>query len=311
MNVPSPVIFLAQTLESLFRQLPPCADVSPRHPLFKVELQRVRYFLDGYELFHASFRVARIVFIALFFLWLVAATSDANKSYSYATGVSTVIPLLFAVSILIDGFLDFACMVASVNGFSGEVIAGRWDLLRMTPLKAEEIIAVKHAAARIRVWRMTNVVFAIRLSWALLGLMTWWLNFGNRGEHLRLEHLFFYFTVLFVVMVYLMEPFWRAEVVTAIGLIISSRVRNGLSLSLSAIGAVMAFWIFQIVVIGSIFWCSGSLFAPFFSPVAQIDNGFLILFLICFYIAVVLYGFYATVKKFALNNLIRSIQRVD
>jgi hypothetical protein len=38
------------------------------------------------------------------------------------------------ISILMNFILDFASLVFALNSIGGEVSAGRWDLLRMTPM---------------------------------------------------------------------------------------------------------------------------------------------------------------------------------
>ncbi len=298
-------------MKSLIRQLSPSANVSPRHPLFRLESRRARRLLDSNQLFQMSFNIITTVFLILFFFWLLASIEDSKHLSQLRSGATNLLTLIFAVSIGLDGILDFACMVASVNSFSGEFIAARWDLVRLTPVVAEDMIAVKHAAARLRVWRLTIAIFAVRLSFVLFGFATWLLNDGLYGFQVQLEQILGYLVILVAVVTYLVEPFWRAEVVTAIGLAISSRFRSGLSLILGAVGSVLTFWIVQPLVLGAIFWCSGAALGRFVFSINSSALAYFVGFLISLYMVAVLYGFYAIIKKVALENLLNRIIYIE
>jgi hypothetical protein len=301
-------------MRAFVRQLSPYARVLACHPLFILESARVRRLLDQRKLFRMSFTVVFLIFLIALFFWVLAADADYRKIYGYARAVDQLMTLLLLGSIGWDGFLDFACMVASANSFAGEIVAGRWELLRLTPFTSEDFAVVKHSAARLRVWRMTMVVFGLRLTVIILGIFTWLFNDGLAYFQFRLEEIFAYAMLVLVLGTYLVEPIWRAETVTVVGLMLSIRLRNSLSLTLGAIGSVLALWILQPVVMGGIFWLTGSIFNPFERLMYSSTSLFLsyfLLFLVCLYIAVVLYGFYAGVRKFAYGRLIRQIERSE
>jgi hypothetical protein len=293
----------------MIRRISPFTLVSSCHPLFVLESRRVRRLLNRPQLIQMSFRVLAVIFCIAFIFWLLAVNEDNRRFNQYQEGVSQLLALLFAVSIGLDGILDFACMVATANSFAGEFVAGRWDLLRLTPYSVEDFAAVKHAAARLRVWRMTVAVFSLRLTVVVLGVFTWLVNDGLR--YLQIQPVLAYLALVLLGAAYLLDPFWRAEMVTLLGLGISIRLRNGLSLTLAAIGSVLALWILQPLVIGFIFWCSGSLVGRILFSVPTPDLGYAVVLLISVYIIIVFYGFYAVLRKNTYSRLLRWIDRAE
>src|SRR5262245_58253330 len=128
-------------MRAFVQQLSPYASVSRCHPLFVLESARVRRLLDRRRLFRMSFTGVSVIFLIALIFWLLAVNAD-RQHYSYPMAVDQLMTLLLVASIGADGFLDFACMVASVNSFAGEIVAGRWDLLRLTPYRSEDFAAV-------------------------------------------------------------------------------------------------------------------------------------------------------------------------
>ncbi len=59
--------------------------------------------------------------------------------------------------------VDCAGIAVAVGGISGELITGRWDLLRLTLLRVERLIAAKHGTAQIRAWRLMALVVGVRV----------------------------------------------------------------------------------------------------------------------------------------------------
>jgi hypothetical protein len=185
-------------------------------------------------------------------------------------------------------------------------------LLRLTIIPAEQIAAVKHAAARLRAWRMTTIVFAIRLAVIILAFLNWVLTDGLRYFRFRFEDTFIFLSFLVAAVTYLIEPFWRARAVTALGLDISIRLRSSLSVTLSAIGSVLALWILQPIIIGGIFYCFGTTFLGmlFYNQINSFVTG-IIVFFIALFIAAVFYGFYAALCNISISNLINRLVRYE
>ena len=58
--------------------------------------------------------------------------------------------------------LDYRCMSTALGSINGEIAAGRWDLLRLTLADRPQIVAAKHGAAQVRVWRLMTLIVALR-----------------------------------------------------------------------------------------------------------------------------------------------------
>ncbi len=312
-------------IEFFKRAFTPLALVSPAHPLFKLEKWRVRRLLSSSRLLRLTANVIGIIFLILLALWIVAVRDDMSKfgdqyqsTYYYRPPLSGsaggLLGFVFVISIGVSGFLDFACMVAAVYGISGELITGRWDLLRLTALKDDDIVAAKHAAARLRVWRMTIGVFAIRLAVVILGIATWLVNGGLIYFELDGSQFLFYLTLLVLVALYLAEPFWRAWAQTALGLGISIRFRSSLSLNLVAIGSVIALWILQPLVIGLILWATFSALNTYSIGIFYGTDTATIYFyflLIALYLTFIFYAFYAVIRRSALSYVITRLRQTE
>lgn len=298
-------------MKSLFRLFSPFNEIAANHPLFALESGRVRRLLRPKNLRRLSLKVVVIVMAVFGLWWVLAVLGDlrtySTNSYTYYPSANQMITITLVISLLADGILDFACMVASINSFAGEVIAGRWDLLRLTIIPAEHAAAVKHAAARLRVWRMTTIVFALRLACIILLLIMWLLNGGLRYFQFRFEDTFLFFALVVIVLIYLVEPFWRARAVTALGLDISIRLKSSLSITLSAIGSVLALWILQPLIIGGIFYCVGiTLSRTVFGINSAFIAGFFA-FILTIFIGLVFYGFYSVLRNICIGNLINRL----
>jgi hypothetical protein len=204
-------------------------------------------------------------------------------------------------------------MAASVNSFSGEVIAGRWDLLRLTPYTANDLLAVKHSAARLQVWRMTMVVVDVRLNVIILFLLTYALNNLLDGYAFEIGQILTYLPYLPLLIAYIVEPIWRAQLVTLLGLTISIRLRHTVSLMLTAIGTILTLWIAQPLILGGIFYASVRIFNQMFYPLRFNDPLMLdlALFLASLYIAAVFYAFYVVLYRAIYPRLLYWIDHTE
>ncbi len=293
--------------------LSPYQGISPNNPLFMLESPRVQRLLERKRLFHLTLRSVITLLGVGLVLWLLGAYADVNRGNGVAlTATGQLVGWLFVISLGLDVILDFASMAASVNSFSREVIAGRWDLLRLTPYTANDLLAVKHSAARLRGWRMTMLVSVVRLTVIIMFLLGIPLDSVLYNSLFNMGQIWSYLPVLPVVLAYIVEPIWRAQIMTLLGLMISIRVRNGLSLTLAAVGAVLAFWIFQLVILGGVFWITLQLFNSLFYPI--VIAPFLadvIIFIIALYIAVAFYLFYMLTQKIIYPRLIHRIDSAE
>lgn len=152
-----------------------------RHPLFRHEVRRVRWGFSEARIRGYSLRVFLTVSIVLFTVWLLLSLAFSTPplySYNqqsqaswfvYGSGPGYFLLLIMA-AIGVNLILDFASLLSGVNSINGEILAGRWDLLRLTALREEGIVSAKHAAAQVRGWRMLAVTISVRGATIILGL---------------------------------------------------------------------------------------------------------------------------------------------
>jgi hypothetical protein len=128
-------------------------------PLFKYAVRRVRWAGTVDQLRKYNWRVAAIVHIVIIALWLLAIfdmwalrrqTGSINTSYVLFARAGDFIIWLMVISIGMDLIHDFASLIFALNSIAGEISAGRWDLLRLSPIYEDRIVAAQHALAQVR-----------------------------------------------------------------------------------------------------------------------------------------------------------------
>jgi hypothetical protein len=207
-------------------------------------------------------------------------------------------------------------MSNALNSISGEVVAGRWELLRLTMLTGRQIVAAKHGAAQARTWRLASVIVAVRLASMLMIALTVPITFlDQRGIFTGMPLLPFIFAALAgggVALIFSLEPLWRMRAVTALGVAASARASQPLSTVLVAIGTLAAFWLGQGMVVAALFFGAGLMITPLAMLEAALGQG--VIFSPLFLLAAVflmVYGYYSLVQTFALRRAERFAIRRD
>ncbi len=167
---------------------------------------------------------------------------------------------LFGLSILGSFLQDFSNLSAGLNAITREKIAGRWDLLRLTLLSEADITHAKHTLTRLRAWRMLIRIMTMRVLVILLGIGLALVPNPYNGGELVYQRLLWEFprnpviyslvtvgVVIFLV-VFLAEPFWRQQAMTALSLAMGSG-RNAVNALLAGLGSIAAVWMSQAVIV--------------------------------------------------------------
>jgi hypothetical protein len=275
-----------------------------RNPLFRLEARRIRWARSAAYLRHVSIRLGMWIVVPMVLLWLLRLFTDPSR---YLFNTQNWIAFSILLGIPLDIPLDLVCMAVTVNTIGGEVTAGRWDLLRLTPMDAELIVEAKHAIGQLRAWRTMTLVMAFRLGaviTAALCVMTLLLRFGSPSSASPLELPLMLLIFALFSAVYLLESLWRMRAMTALGLVISSHMRSTISMSLSAFGAIMAVWLSQAFIMGAFFW----LYFYGNQNVRRSVDGFFWAFIICICIAGAVYGYYRLLMRRALRYTARHIE---
>lgn len=186
---------------------------------------------------------------ALWFLVPAAAVLLVCLAFaSNPRAVSGIGQLVLAAILLYGVYVDIACLLTSMNALNREVGQAKLDLLRLTPLHEAGIIAAKHGLSLVRTRRSTLMMAGARfgllaavLYFSDLFLGAW----GNWGA--MLVQLAF---VALIFAVFLLEPFWRNEMITALGLYVSSLNRSTTSTLLTAGFALGIVWLVGLMTVG-------------------------------------------------------------
>jgi len=237
------------------------------HPLFRLDSRRVRWAWSTQRLRHYTWGILVVVHLVVFVLWsfLLALYSLMEQSRGtffvdsliYDTGLD-IIGFMMLVVIAAGSLLDLVSLQAAVKTINGEMLAGRWDLLRLTALNERGIVAAKHAGVRLRVWRFTSIVASARLATVVLWLFAAFIApYLMTGDNVFVEDLLFgvqeepVSIVVGVViagltaLIYVMEPFWRMQSMTALGMVLSAYIVNIPLATLAAMGTMLAVWLLQ------------------------------------------------------------------
>ncbi len=310
---------------------PPIAGHMQRHPLFMLEARRFAWVGTPQSFRQHSRRILLWMHVAVFAVWLLFMLLDAalsNQGFGdrqvYVNSINMV-NWIMLLSIGLGMILDFRCLQVALRSINGEVEAGRWDLLRLTALSEQGIVLAKHAGARLKVWRLTMIIASLRVATISLGLFAVLVvPYLVLGENLVVEGLFTAFLddplgLLVVVviafltaLVYCIEPFWRAQTMTALGMVLSAWVSNLPLATLAAVGVIFAVWLVQMVILVALFFGLGvglaALFAPLMFGYASLVTALYFL-LSCIITAVTVYGFYTLLQTWALRHVVRRIRR--
>ncbi len=294
-------------------RLTPHAQLS-HNPLFALEARRMRYGDSGDVLSRRSSRwigIGAAVVVIPFLAWMafdlryygsLSVLTDLGMSY---------VTLALVIGLLLGLLVDCAAIAGAIGGISGELITGRWDLLRLTPLRVERLIAAKHGTAQLRAWRLMALVVGVRIGAVALLVFIYTAPIFLMVPIFvdPLEVVFGYGLIGILSLIFIIEPLWRLRALTAVGLAVSSRMQSSMTALLSAAGYVIALWIveafvFSIVgltlssVIGvGVYAFSDWLWFAFFTP----------LLLGVVYAAV--WGFHHVVETWALRQAALTIVR--
>jgi hypothetical protein len=218
---------------------------------------------------------------------------------------------LLLVSVPIGALVDFASIGAALTSINGEITAGRWDLLRLTPLHEAQLVALKHAAAQIRAWRSTVLVIGVRLiAFLLAALELVFSFFDSRSYIFALDDVFtfVYGHVLLggVALVSLLEPVWRLRAVAALGMAVSARTSSVGTAGLAGGSLVFAFWLVQGSVAIALLMVLSMLLAPLVLIINTVMASAVITVVVVICIGV-LYGLYVVATRWGLRAAVRRL----
>ena len=303
----------------LLYRLTPHSHLS-RNPLFDLETRRVRWGCDVDVLLRSTQRWLLLICGLILALWLLVLVGSIITRHSGLAAENALIVVwwMLALSLLAAPALDFVSISSALGSIHGEITAGRWDLLRLTLLPNRQIVAAKHAAAQVRVWRATMLITALRTATVLIGTLNLLLLAFNDSYFMRgvsfgewISLLVLLLTGGVVCAVYLLEPLWRMRALTALGVAISARTDHATSAALLGIGAIAVLWIAQIMLL--IFLLAG--LSMLFLPLGLIETSLGLAIctpvVLVALLIVVVRGFFSIIQTWSLRRAERWVARIN
>jgi len=311
-----------------------------QHPVFQREVRGLKRWASSPErLKRHNRRVLLVVHALVLAGWLVLAVllsvdlgnpaSWNGLSFNFQQSSNILVWLIVTASIAAGALLDMTSMRTTLNSISGEVITGRWELLRLTLLSVGGIVNAKHHIAQLRVWRLAFVVICLRLATIMLMfLLVFVLPYLSPGYNYNLESFLFLIetephsaglVMLIIVLtlgIYVIEPLWRMKAVTALGMAISSYTLDLPFAALLAVLGVFGMWVAQLMVIVALSMGLGAGFNIFImQAILDVDVSnfaWLLYFLLSgLVMAVTIYGFYAILQAWGLRRSLTRLARIN
>jgi len=275
------------------------------NPLFVTES---RYALRGetaQKLVSYTWQCLLTVFGMVLFAWAMLALLNVSEDV-----LILFIAVLAGFSLLMALALDFNSMTAALGSISGEIAAKHWDLLRLTSLSSEQIALAKHGIAQIRTWRLTIFLMTLRAAASLSIVLTFaLLLYRSRPLNLFaaidvvLLGFGYGWVILFIMAVYIVEPYWRMHAITALAIAISARTKTPALSLWAAVAALLAFWLAQGVIsalLAAEFYVLFGQLIQFDQPTIQMSACAPLIFLGLS--LGIIYGFYAVVQSWSLHH---------
>lgn len=299
-------------MKQLLRLIP-----HPRHwtdPIFLTETRRVRWGRSPERMRRSARRwlmymVTVVIAVWLILGWLSGEYADREdfEAYSQSFAIGLLF-LSFGVSVL----LDYHSIGVAVRSINSEINARRIDLLRVTPLRAVQIIGAKYAGAQVRVWRRTVLVMWLRAAAVTLALIVSLLTIAGEGIYPVTAREWFFVVyghgiIGAAALIYVIEPLWRMRAVTALGMAVSSHVTSGIAVVLSSALSIFAFWLAQAIVGFVLLGLLAFILLPFAVETLLLITLPLTLALL----AAVIYGFYSMVQVTSLRHAAWRLATMD
>ncbi len=277
------------------------------NPLFALEARHTRWGESGVTLARRSgiwIGVGALVVVMPFVIWMaLELPRTGTLSLIYQSGTDYVAWAL-AIGLLLGLLVDCGSIAVSIGSINGEMLTGRWDLLRLTLLRIERLIAAKHGTAQLRAWRLMALVVGVRVGAVALLIFLYSSPVFLAAPIFidPLEVTFGYVLIIALSLIFIAEPLWRMRALTAVGLVISSRMHSSITTILMAASYVFALWIVE----GFVFSVVGVAMSWLFGFGALVTAD--VLWFLCFgpffvgIISVAIWGYYHIVETWALRR---------
>jgi len=243
--------------------------------------------------------------------WLALALIARSSMAPFRSAWEGNLFLVAFAGVSLAGLLvDFFCLAMAGGAISRDIDTGRWTLLRLTLLNEESMLRAKHAGVRLRAWRLLQVVAGLRCG---IGVMVA-IEYLNFRYFSSLEVLLSIALFMLVFVPYVLEPFWRTQAFTTVGLYFSAFNLSSKQTLLMAAFGLLVLWLIQAVFVGSVMYilvqgvvllynARGSTYYlwPDFVVTGLLSA--------CFWL--LNYGFYARLERLSWMRTLRQLTRME
>ncbi|MCA9903082.1 MAG: hypothetical protein KC547_04420 [Anaerolineae bacterium] len=219
--------------------------------------------------------------------------------------------LAFGIVSLAGLLIDFLCLVLAGSAISSEIVAGRWTLLRLTTLSSKSIVSAKHASVRLRYWPWLHVLAGMRCGVVVL-LALW--NLDTLRYSSALDVFLIIGLFILAAVPYVIEPFWRTQAMTSVGLFFSALNRSTALTVLTAVFGLFALWLVQAVIVGSVLFIELRAWISLYDNLPEVRSMwptfiFTSLLIISFWL--LNYGFYDQLERRSRRRILRRLAMSD
>ncbi len=307
----------------------------PVHPIYERDMRNVWGLRKGIWRYTLVVHgIVLLVFGGLVGLGVWVSYLDF-QSYSVSTPWWEALALMLSVGIyglllvigLADLIFEIAALVLSVNLVNRELVAGRLDLLRLAAGSEKTLIAAKYGLARARSWRFLAVGLALRGIVVVLLIVAGVASFIGviiAGEEIGFRFIDWWLWIIAVVVsvgVLYIEPFWRMDMLTSLGLTLSARIRQHNTAILAALGSWLGLGVLRQTALSCLSAPFIAVSIIFTEALSDVDTataeriyefllfyGFPALILI---ITALTYGFYWLMRRWFLGSAATYLQKRD
>lgn len=238
-------------------------------PLLQLNRRRIRWGRTPRQTRGYTLLVMGLALGLSLVLWLLVAASAASEpapwgGWQLYDNSALLALAVFLLGLAITPLSDLAGILFTIDSFNGEMRTGRWELLCLS-LAPDAIVRAKHAAARLRTWRVTVLVLAVRLSAIVLLLLhltvvhhavfgatfleSARLMLSSGSINSQISILLQLGLLLMLGAYYLAAPLWRLHTSTALGLAISAHIRNPGMTALAGFLGICIVWGAEIMIV--------------------------------------------------------------
>ncbi|MEP7288718.1 MAG: hypothetical protein ABI947_23445 [Chloroflexota bacterium] len=273
----------------LKRQLPQ-AIIDTANPVFDHDLRQVRWFRGQGSLKRGLYQLLGVCGL-ITVLWLMfSATGRLGPNpFAYRYRIFYVLRFGPTLSLIVSLLADVYYTMITVNSINSQIESGQWDLLRLTTLHEQDILAAKYSTAQLRGWRIMQWDRAFQTVPALINVL-WAFSSG---------FIYSEFYLIFPLSTFIMGfwvPLWRMRAVTALNLAVSSKVHNTTFGALAGLAGVFVLRIALVAIMPILFYLR-------FSLRLNPQDSFYAITLLS---GLITYGLYSVVKAGSLRYALRA-----